>query len=325
MRNSKILSLFLAILMVLSLFTLTACESGSPAKIGLSAIFDSTPNDATEEADGNVTHNGIFAAVLVDNEGKIISCDIDEMEILLPFDIEGYCVAAEAFITKRELGDNYGMNAYAGTTEWYAQIDALEKVIIGKNSYDLYDLLNGEGYGNDDVATAGCTIYIEDYIAAVVYAADNAKESKATSNDTVAVAAVASVSTTDDATEEASGKIEADVAFAAVAKNKDGKITASLNDAATVDAVFDMEGYAEMPGIVLTKRELGDDYGMQAYAGTNEWYVQADALDAYVIGKTADEVLAAMDANGVPNADVAKAGCTINIYAAVTAINKAAK
>ena len=76
MRNSKLLSLFLAILMVLSLFTLTACESGSPAKIGLSAIFDSTPNDATEEADGNVTHNGIFAAVLVDNEGKVLGISV---------------------------------------------------------------------------------------------------------------------------------------------------------------------------------------------------------------------------------------------------------
>ena len=43
---------------------------------------------------------------------------------------------------------------------------------------------------------------------------------------------------------------------------------------------------------IQTKNEKGDAYGMKAYAGSaKEWYEQADAFDAYAVGKTAEELM----------------------------------
>ena len=319
MKKTKLVSLLLAVLMVLSMFTLAGCEQQAAAKLGLGVVIDGSTTDATEEANGDGTYAVVMAAVTVQENGKIAACKIDEVEIVMEFDFEGVCVPTESFASKRELGDNYGMAAWANTTEWYAQVDALEKLIVGK-TIDEVNALSG----SEEVAKAGCTIYYDGFIAAVNKAYNNATVAGASATDLVSVSYSASVSAT-DATEEANGKMEADVAFAAVAKNKDGKITAAMNDAATMGVTFDLEGYTEDLTEVQTKREQGDNYGMAAWANTNEWYVQADALDKYVVGKTADEVLGAMDATGTPNADVAKAGCTINVYAAVTALNKAAK
>ena len=323
MKSTKIISLILAIMMVLSLFTLTGCESSSPAKLGLGFVASTKIADATEEAEGSGTTAAIAAAVLVDANGKIVACDIDEIEVALKFDFEGFAATSYAFTSKRTLGDNYGMKAYAGTTEWYAQVDALEKVIVGK-TIDEVNALVVNGTASEEVTKAGCTIYAGDLISAVSKAYANAKVEGASSTDKVAVSISAYFSNAIDASEEADGKIEADIAFAAVA-TKDGKITACQNDAATASVAFDMEGYAFETEAIETKREQGDNYGMAMYAGTTEWYAQADALDKYMVGKTADEALKAMDDTGAPNADVVKAGCTINVFAAVEAIANAAK
>ncbi len=324
MKSTKIISLILAVMMVLSLFTLTGCESSSPAKLGLGFVASTKVADATEDAEGNGTTAAVAAAVLVDANGKIVACDIDEIEVALKFDFEGFAATSYAFTSKRTLGDNYGMAAYANTTEWYAQVDALEKVIVGK-TIDEVNALVVNGTASEEVTKAGCTIYAGELVSAVSKAYANAKVEGATTADKVAVSISAYFSNATDASEEADGKIEADIAFAAVATNKDGKITACQNDAAAASVAFDMEGIAAEAEAIKTKRELGDDYGMAAWANTTEWYVQADALDKYMVGKTADEALKAMDDTGAPNGDVAKAGCTINVFAAVQAIVNAAK
>lgn len=324
MKSSKIISLVLAALMVFSLFTLTGCESSSPAKLGLGFVASTKVADATEEAEGNGTTAAVVAALLVDGNGKITACDIDEIEVALKFDFEGFANTSYAFTSKRTQGDNYGMKAYAGTTEWYQQVDSFEKVVIGK-TIDEVNALISNGAATEEVTKAGCTIYVGEFINALNKAYANAKIEGASSADKVAVSISAYFSNAIDASEEADGKIEADIAFAAVATNKDGKITACQNDAAVAAVAFDLEGYALEADAIKTKREQGDSYGMAAWANTNEWYVQADALDKYMIGKTADEALKAMDDTGAPNADVAKAGCTINVFAAVEVIANAAK
>ena len=324
MKSNKVISLILTFLMVLSLFALTGCESSAPAKLGLGFVASSKVADATEEAEGNGTTAAVAAAVLVDANGKIVACDIDEIEVALKFDFEGFANTSYSFSSKRTQGDNYGMAAYAGTTEWYAQVDALEKVVVGK-TIDEVKALVSEGTSSEEVTKAGCTIYAGEFVNAVSKAYANANVEGASSADKVAVSISAYFSNAIDASEEADGSVEADVVFAAVATNAEGKITACQNDAAVAGVSFDMEGYAFETEKIETKREQGDNYGMAAWANTNEWYVQADALDKYMVGKTADEALTAMDETGAPNADVAKAGCTINVFAAVQAIAEAAK
>ena len=55
-----------------------------------------------------------------------------------------------------------------------------------------------------------------------------------------------------------------------------------------------------------------------------EWYEQADAYEAYVIGKTGDEVSGiALDDAGKPTDETLTAGCTINILELVSSTAKA--
>ena len=283
MLRTKVTSLILAVLMLVSVFTFTACDQNAEAKLGLGITVSAEVSEASPEADGTSTHVVNFAAVLVDGNGKITACDIDTIEVELAFTAAGEPVTPEAFTTKRELGDNYGMKAYAGTTEWYEQVDNFETVVIGK-TMDEVNALVVNGYGNDDVTTAGCTIAIADFVAAINKAYDNATTLGSSTSDTVKVSVVADYSSGSEATEEAAGTMEADLAFAAVSKTSDGKITGCVTDAATLTAEFDMEGIPADPAEVQTKRELGDNYGMKAYAGTTEWYAQADALDKYMVG-----------------------------------------
>lgn len=48
-----------------------------------------------------------------------------------------------------------------------------------------------------------------------------------------------------------------------------------------------------------SKRELGNAYGMVTHATKGEWYTQADAWQAFVVGKTAAEAVAADDTDGL--------------------------
>lgn len=83
---------------------------------------------------------------------------------------------------------------------------------------------------------------------------------------------------------------------------------------------------ADMSADVLSKQELGDAYGMKPASGIGkEWFEQADALAAYCVGKTYDEVVAglAMDEAGhATDADLLT-GCTMKVGGFVKALEKA--
>ena len=64
-----------------------------------------------------------------------------------------------------------------------------------------------------------------------------------------------------------------------------------------------------------SKAELGNNYGMSAI-GKSEWYVQAQAFESYVVGKTAAEVA------GITT-DTVIAGCTIYAGDFVSAVSAA--
>ena len=64
---------------------------------------------------------------------------------------------------------------------------------------------------------------------------------------------------------------------------------------------------------------------MVAYGGAKkEWYAQADAFDAQILGKTADDVKALADNTGKAGDDLVTAGCTINVADMIKAAVKAA-
>lgn len=124
------------------------------------------------------------------------------------------------------------------------------------------------------------------------------------------------------------GQVEVETTVAALVLDADGKIVACKLDAVQAKvAVTDGLLPADIAGKVFaTKHELGDNYNMVTYGGAKaEWYAQADAFAAYVVGKTLDEVknLAVSD-KGVPTDAALSANCTIAVTPFQAAIAKAA-
>ncbi|MDO4861919.1 MAG: 4Fe-4S dicluster domain-containing protein [Eubacteriales bacterium] len=86
------------------------------------------------------------------------------------------------------------------------------------------------------------------------------------------------------------GNAQVDATVAAVVTDAEGKIVAVKLDVAQ-NKMNITDGQVETDKEFKTKLELGDDYNMVKFSdAVAEWYDQAAAFEAYVIGKTADEV-----------------------------------
>ena len=126
-----------------------------------------------------------------------------------------------------------------------------------------------------------------------------------------------------DAADKA-GNDQLTVTAAAVLVDDAGKIVKAFIDCADSKVGHTADGKAVVTESFKTKYELGTGYNMVAYGGaTKEWFEQADAFCALIVGKTAAEVkaLVAEDAKGT--ADVQAAGCTIYVSDFAKAVEKA--
>ncbi|PKM90842.1 MAG: hypothetical protein CVU87_00880 [Firmicutes bacterium HGW-Firmicutes-12] len=106
---------------------------------------------------------------------------------------------------------------------------------------------------------------------------------------------VISIQKSADATAEKEGLAQVDAVMAAATFDADGKIIAVEIDNAQVKVNFDESGIVTTDKTVApqTKVELGDKYGLiKASKIGKEWYQQIDELEAWMIGKTVDEVKA---------------------------------
>lgn len=131
------------------------------------------------------------------------------------------------------------------------------------------------------------------------------------------LAIVTDLSDCTNASEGGDGQVKFDVNFAAVTLDENGVILSCLLDSLGAAVTFDQSGAitSDVNAPVKTKNELGEAYGMKAYAGSQfEWNEQAASFAAYVTGKTADQVagIAVDEKNAPADADLA-AGVTIAI------------
>lgn len=281
--------------------------------------------DATEDKDGSGKIDITVAAVTVDVNGKIVACALDTASNTVAFTADGKAVANEEFKTKYEMGADYNMVAYGGAAkEWFEQADAFETLVAGKTLEEVKALVAEGNKGTDEVVTAGCTIMINEFVAAIEKAYNAASESAVTAADTLKVTA-ATEQTCTDATEEKDGSNKVATTVFASAVNAEGKVVAASSDCVEVSFTFDMAGVATLDTTkeVVSKKEQGANYGMVAYGGSEkEWFEQAAAFDAACIGKSASEIagLVAEDGKGV--ADLQSAGCTIYVTGFVKAASK---
>ena len=291
----------------------------------VSSIAD--PTSAKGDTNGKSEMTTTAAAVFLDKDGKVVECVVDTMEIAMTFSSKGKAIALTEPKTKYEYGDAYGMVAYGGAKkEWYQQVDSLTKLIKGKNLDEVKALALEDGKPSDEVANAGCTINIADFVKAVVKAIENAEDSKAKSDNKLKLAFVATQSVMSDASSDKSGSIEVTVDITAAALDNNKKVTAAEIDTVEGSVSFNTKGVTENKAEnLMTKRQLGDDYGMVKSTLTDkEWYQQVDALISNIIGKNAAEITALSAEDGVPSSVVAESGCTINILTILKSAAKAA-
>lgn len=132
------------------------------------------------------------------------------------------------------------------------------------------------------------------------------------------------------ATAEENGKADYDVTIVAVTVDDNGVIRNCVIDALGTSVAFDATGSAvefDPEKAVLTKNELGFDYGMVAYNASpigKEWFEQVAALCEYTVGKTVEELkTGAIDESGYA-ADVDLAtSATINLFGFIYGIEAA--
>ena len=346
----RISALLAAVLVVGSLAT--ACggaggNAGGEVKVGLGLHTDYSysSKDFSEEGDGKAQTDLHIAAVKVDADGKIVDVVVDAMQLSVTFDGTGAITSdpVAKFQTKRELGDAYGMKgvsasigAIEGGAEWYDQANAFEQYCIGKTADEVAAGVNAEGYPTDETLLTGCTMKVNGMAAAVVKACNDANAGKASANDTLSLGVVGELTdgkSKNAAENEGTGTAQAYANFVAVTADADGKITCAVLDSVQGNMAWTSEGKLDFNTTedTTTKYDLKEAYGMKGVSASNgviaeggEWYEQADAFMAHVVGKTAADVAAiAMDESGYPTDETLRTGCTMKVKAYVEAVTKA--
>ncbi|MBE6922063.1 MAG: hypothetical protein E7465_02620 [Ruminococcaceae bacterium] len=296
-------------------------------KTGLAVV-----TSVADSVDGEAKYDVTIAAVNVDDNGVIVSCYLDSIGASVTFGADGVITSdpAAAVLTKNELGDSYGMKAYGGATyEWYEQAAALADFAVGKTVEELRaGAVNESGKAADaDLATTA-TIYLGGYVAAIEAAAANAQHLGAQAEDELKVAVLASLSDSKSADAENAGNAQLNVDAAAITMNGE-TITSCAIDAVQAKVAFDASGVitSDVTAPVQTKNQLGEAYGMKAWAGAKyEWNEQAANFAAYVTGKTAAEVAGiAVDEGTKPTDADLSTSVTIAIGGFMALIEKAAQ
>ncbi len=301
-------------------------------KTGLAILASAGEStSASAEAEGEAKYDVTVVAVTVDDAGVIQSCIIDSIGTSVKFDAAGVVTTdlTAAIATKNELGEGYGMKAYAGSQyEWNEQAAALASYAVGKTVEELKSGAVGEdGKAKDaDLATTA-TIYLGGYVAGIEKAAANAQHLGAQAGDTLKLAVMPSVSGSKNADGENAGLAQLDVDVTALTMNGE-IITSCTLDALQAKVSFDAAGQltTDLTAPMQTKNELGEAYGMKLYAGSAyEWNEQAAAFAAYATGKTVADIAGMAVSDGKPtDADIA-ATVTIAVGGFQALIAKAAQ
>ena len=315
-----------------------ATEAPAPVegavKTGLALITTAGEStSASADAEGEAKYDVTLVAVNVDDNGVITSCVIDSIGTSVKFDATGAITSdlTAPIQTKNELGEAYGMKAYAGAKyEWNEQAAALANYAVGKTVEELKTGAIGEdGKAKDaDLATTA-TIYLGGYVAGIEEAVANAHHVGAQAGDKLILSTLISIGDSVSADAENAGTAQLNVDAVAMTMNGN-VITSAIIDAVQAKVSFDATGTitTDLTVSMQTKNQLGEAYGMKAYAGAKyEWNEQSANFCDYITGKTAADVAGISVNEGTkPNegTDLASS-VTIAIGGFMALIDKAAK
>ena len=293
------------------------------------AVSATLSAESAGEKDGSSTTDVSLVAVTVTEEGVIESCKIDAIQGKVTFDINGKVTSeAGVVLSKKELGDDYGMRVASPIgKEWDEQVEAIEAYAVGKTVEELKTkAIDESGVVKDADLASGATIYMGSFIWAIEAAVNNAEYLGANAGDELLIVSNTKASGS-DAAADAEGNTQVD-ANVAVFTMKGDKITSCIIDAIQAKAGFDAKGAVaeNAGGEVLTKAQLGENYGLKAYSGIGkEWNEQTKAFCEYVTGKTVEEVKGiALTETTAPAEEDLAAGVSIAVGDFIGLVEKAA-
>ncbi len=264
-------------------------------KLGLGVSLNM---DSSKE--GNAQVDATTAAVILDEQGKIVAAKIDVAQNKMDI-TDGAVDAEKEFLTKAELGDDYNMVKFSDATlEWYQQAAAFEQYVLGKTAEEveaMETVVNEEGHEvtTDETLYASCSISIGDFKEAVVKACndDQAATFAGAGGFSLGLAIISKADESTAATADEDGVVKMYSEYAAVVVDGDGVILAAVTDATQPQIKINAAGEIVETSFKGTKRELKEDYNMVKFSdATLEWYEQAKNFTDYATGKTAEELRA---------------------------------
>ncbi len=129
-----------------------------------------------------------------------------------------------------------------------------------------------------------------------------------------------------DATED-DGYVKVMASLASVVLDQDGRFVYAQLDALEQNGYFNSDGefIVDSSTPVLSKDELGSDYGMSDISGiSKEWFEQADAFEEFLIGKTLEEAMAVeLNETGAPTSSDLVSSVSISVSDFLVAVDKA--
>ena len=150
-----------------------AGQAGAAAKDWRSGLAVITEGES-EGAGGEL--RTIAAAVVLDEEGRIVRAVVDELEVKADAS-SGALALPDDLRTKRQKGDDYPLAAVSEIGKsWAEQADALAEHLEGMTAAEAAALeTDEEGYAADPDLLAGCTIRVSGYRDAIAEACRNAQ------------------------------------------------------------------------------------------------------------------------------------------------------
>ena len=154
-------------------------------KLGLGTVtsVDASSASASADADGAANMYSHFAAVAVDENGKILADLIDAIQPKISFNTAGEESAFNFTDTKKYLKFDYNMVAYGNSVgEWFEETKAFEDYIVGKDAAGVTGMPTVVNESGHHVVTeadadllASCTISVDTFQESIAKACNNAR------------------------------------------------------------------------------------------------------------------------------------------------------